>query len=76
MTLDVRVPKSCDGDTIQERTQNNPSPVYGEDDTHGPADDTHLLGWKDVEVLDDNRGFGSYHGGVVEWDADPKELKR
>ena len=74
MTWNIWVPETCDWDTVQEPAENDPSTVYGNNNGHYPADNTHSLGWEDVEILDDDRGFGGDHGGVVEWGTEPVEL--
>lgn len=70
------VPETRDWDTVQECAENDPSAVYSNDNGHDPADNAHFLGWKDVEILDDDGGFGGDHGGVVEWSTEPPELMK
>lgn len=48
------VPETRDGDTVQERAQNGPSAVYGDNYAHDAADNAHFLGWENVEILDDD----------------------
>lgn len=74
MTWNIWVPETGHWDTVQEPAENHPSTVYGDDNGHNPADNAHSLGWEDVEILDDDGGFGGDHGSVVEWGAEPVQL--
>lgn len=74
MAWNVCVPETRDWDTVQECTENDPNTVYGYNNGHNRAENAHFLGWEDVEILDDDGGFGGDHGGVVEWGAEPMEL--
>jgi hypothetical protein len=74
MTWNIWVPETRHWDTVQERAENDPCTVYGNDDGNDPAENAHFLCWEDIEILDDDGGFGSDHGGVVERGAEPVEL--
>lgn len=68
------VPELGHGDAIEESTQNSPGPVCSQHGNHEPADASHPSGWKDTEVLHQNRGLGAKQGGVVEGDGKPEGL--
>lgn len=68
------VPELGHRDTGQKCADHHPSAVDAQDGDHDPADDAHFTGWKDTEVLQQDRGLGAKDGGVVEGDGEPECL--